>query len=387
MPTPKTKPTSRGNKVAAPAAESPRLLATLAAIDNALRKARTALLAADDAGLARALQAGEQRAVKELPDSHPRRQRALAEFAFERLYAEFVSMRPGFDAAAQQTASLLPAMGSNDLLARVLALRAFACGRDDQIERQVAVARQALGLAPADAFVGLYVHLALAGSLHWIGEFTSTALHFRPALTCARALGEPLLEAFALRNIAVAETKESRHAWEAGHATVHMAAQAEASLRGCIHYYLDKTSRRRLTYPWLCVAETLMLQGRFDDALLLYDEHLPAAQADGLLLQAAEGASRRARCLLSLQRLPAALDASDQALQWLAGYDDPDVAATVHSDRALVLTALGRDGDAAESLALAAAARATLTTLRERYRLPLLQALDGVVPLPISPAP
>jgi tetratricopeptide (TPR) repeat protein len=361
-----------------PAADSARVQSALEAINQALRQARAALLAFDDPAMELALQRATRRAEADLPAGHARRARTVAEAAVERLHAEFVSMRPGFDEAAVAAAAALPNAGHEDLLARVLALRCFASGRDDNIERQIATGRQAMMLAPADAFVGMYVHMALAGSLHWIGDFASTAAHFRPALMHARALAEPLLEAFALRNMAVAEVKESRHAIEAGHGSVHMAAQAEASLRGCIDFYLTRTSRRRLSYPWLCVAEALWLQDRYDAALALYDEHLPIAVSEGLLLQAAEAGSRRARCLLALERTDEALAASDQAVQWLKGYDDPDVTVTVQCDRALVLAALGRQGEAEQSRALAAAARATLTGLSDRWRLPLLQALDGL---------
>ena len=91
----------------------------------------------------------------------------------------------------------------------------------------------------------------------------------------------------------------------------------------------------------LLLAEMRMLQGRFDVALKLYDEHLPDADGQGRLPEVTAAISDRAHCLLRLGRAEAALAGAQSALARLDDWTPADIRAIVQDNMATVRASRG----------------------------------------------
>jgi tetratricopeptide (TPR) repeat protein len=309
------------------------------------------------------------------------RDNALADIAFMRLYAAFISLSVDIAEPSEQALRAAQQAGRQDLQAGIWAIRGYRFGRDDRIDEQLDGVQRALDLAGEnDHLAHVWAHLALAGTLQWLGDFDRTAHHYQPAVQHARASGDVTLQALALRHMMVIQAKEAFAACEAGSATPTLLQHAESGLRESIHFYLQKTTRRQLSFIWLWLAENLILQGRLEEALALQDEHLPQARAMGLRVQAAEAGARRAGALLQLGRPAEALRAMEQALQDLGDIADPEVRATVHRAHAQALRAqpTPRADEAAQADAAEQSALAARQAQRSRYLGSVQEASDRI---------
>jgi ATP/maltotriose-dependent transcriptional regulator MalT len=300
----------------------------------------------------------------------------IAEVAFLKLFADFSNPTPQFNTLADRALALTDPTQGAQRVAEIWALRAFVHGVRDELTDVARCARQALHLAAAsNHFARVYAHLALAGSLHWIGEFEETSAHLGPALVSARASGDAFLHLVALRQLALSEAKEARHQWERGEVSPQTLSQAETDVRGAIELTLRLAPTSSATYLHVYLAELLVLQKQFAAALLLLDQHLPLARSTTVWQLIAMAASRRALCLCALGRLDEALADSEEAQQACTHHHDPDLQGMVHADHASVLRAMGRADEAATHDRLAEEHRQRHQQLRVQHRDTLLLAL------------
>jgi ATP/maltotriose-dependent transcriptional regulator MalT len=309
----------------------------------------------------------------------PTTQADIAEVAFLKLFADFSNPTPQFNTLADRALALTDPAHGGQRVAEIWAMRAFVHGVRDELADVARCARHALHLAAANNhFARVYAHLALAGSLHWIGEFEKTSAHLGPALQSARASGDAFLHLVALRQLALSEAKEARHQWERAEVSPHTLSQAETDVRGAIELTLRLAPTSTATYLHVYMAELLTLQKQFAAALVLLDQHLPLARSTTVWQLIAMAASRRALCLCAVGRLDEALADSQEAQQACAHHDDPDLQGMVHADHATVLRAMGRTDEAAAQDQLAEQHRQRHQRLRVQHRDTLLLALAAV---------
>ncbi len=304
---------------------------------------------------------------------------ATAELAFVRLYAELAAGDAEFQTLFDQATACAQAAGLPHRVADAWALKAFWHGVHDELAALASCARHALAAAEANNhFARVYAHLALAGSLHWVGEYERSAAHFGPALNAARASGQAYLHLLAQRQLALAQAKEARHQWERGDVSAHSLRQAEFDLRAAITLTHELAPRNPAIYLHVFVAEMLTLQGEHSQALALLDEHLPLARSAQAWALVCIASICRAHCLNKTGQLTDALAASDDSLAASTQHPDPDLQAQVHTTRGAILHALGRSDEAAVQSHLAHSQRQQHQALSDQHRHTLLTALAGL---------
>jgi ATP/maltotriose-dependent transcriptional regulator MalT len=261
-------------------------------------------------------------------------------------------------------------------LSAAWAFLAFWHGVRNQFDGLCSAAKQALALAaPQHHLARVYAHMALAGALHWIGEYERTAAHFGPALAAARASGDAALNLFVQRQLALSQAKEARYLWSTGAVSIHALTQAEADLRGALQLTAELAPSNPATFLNIFLGEVLALQGQHAKALALLNLHESTAAALPLWPLVAISAARRAHSLLALGQTEAALLACETSQNAAAQQLDTEVNALVAAARAQVLQQLGRSAEAQAQRDLCAAAHAQWLALRQQHRDALLQAL------------
>lgn len=125
-------------------------------------------------------------------------------------------------------------------------------------------------------------------------------------------------------------------------------------------------------------AQLLVVLGRFEEALGLYDAHLRQASAQGLAYREARFLADRAWCLYNLAQPEAARLDAQRALCALSALYDADDRAAVHGRLAQVFAGLGEAASAAEQRQWAQTALAEHRAEQARWRHALGAALGGV---------
>jgi tetratricopeptide (TPR) repeat protein len=156
-------------------------------------------------------------------------------------------------------------------------------------------------------------------------------------------------------------------------------AQSETDLLASLAFSQKHAPQRNTTYLELCLADTLLLQGRFAESLAKFEAHIPAAMTASLVRQGHEATSRKSRCLLALGRHDEALAAGEEALSGMAAtLREHSMEITVHRDREFVLRALNRHAEADVHKALLDEAKDAIDAMRARYLERLMHALDPI---------
>jgi ATP/maltotriose-dependent transcriptional regulator MalT len=296
-----------------------------------------------------------------------------------RLYAELAAAGAEFQTLFDQATACAQAAGLPQRVADAWALKAFWHGVHDELAALASCARHTLATAEAkNYFARVYAHLALAGALHWVGEYERSAAHFGPALSAARASGQAHLHLLAQRQLALAQAKEARHQRERGDVSPHSLRQAEFDLRAAITLTHELAPRNPAIYLHVFVAEMLTLQGEHSQALALLDEHLPLARSAHAWALVCIASMCRAQCLHKTGHLHEALAASDDSLAASTQHPDPDLQAQAHTTRGAILQALGRSDEAAVQSHLAHHQRQQHQALSDQHRHTLFTALAGL---------
>ena len=130
-------------------------------------------------------------------------------------------------------------------------------------------------------------------------------------------------------------------------------------------------------------AQLLVVLGRFEEALALYDAHLSHASAEGMAHREARFMADRAWCLFQLAQPEAAWRDAERAHSALSALYDADDRAAVHGRLARVSAGLGLTAQAQYHHQLAQAALSEHRAEQARWR----QALDGALAETLPNAP
>ena len=101
-----------------------------------------------------------------------------------------------------------------------------------------------------------------------------------------------------------------------------------------------------MTLDHLLLAEMNVLQGRYAEALALYDTYLPSAEGDGFLHEVTAAMSDRGHCCLAMGRTDEGLAQLQTALQRVDESTPHDIRAIAHGNLAAALNRLGRSAEA-----------------------------------------
>jgi len=107
------------------------------------------------------------------------------------------------------------------------------------------------------------------------------------------------------------------------------------------------------TLDHLLLAEMRVLQRRYDEALALYEAHLPSAEGEGFLHEVTAAEADRGQCLIELGRREEGLAQLVAALKRVDESTPSDVRAIVHANLAAALKIMGRAAEAEQHRALA----------------------------------
>ena len=126
-----------------------------------------------------------------------------------------------------------------------------------------------------------------------------------------------------------------------------------AALRDSIAFASALAASVQRAIEHLALAEMQMLAGRYDEALAVYDAHLPGAEANGFLTEVTIAIADRALCLLRLGRAAEAASGIECALSRLDLATPAETRAIVHDNAATITLAAGRVREAQQHEQLA----------------------------------
>jgi tetratricopeptide (TPR) repeat protein len=349
---------------AAVARKPPAGQQVLQELDDALAAARSAddrvrLLALRVFMLSRMYRPYEAAAALEQAESHLRSagtRQATAWTLFARgSHAYFTSRSRESIAAFEACASMARELDLPELNGMAYGAQAFSYLKVDELRNAFDACMKVNALGEAAGPVALYLlHLALGSIRQGSGDLGGALEHFGAAGQHASRAGDPLAVVAMMARSAGIEAWLLRRQAARGDVGARAVEQALANLRGAINEAAEQETHAGLPELHLLEGAMLMLQRHYGPALATYDEHMPAAQVHGLRDDLVLARSDRARCMLGLGHVAAAVQAARDAVADSELVSMPDVRAIVLGNLAYVLWASGAYAEA-EAVAAQAA--------------------------------
>ncbi|GAB4475502.1 MAG: hypothetical protein OHK0044_20840 [Burkholderiaceae bacterium] len=183
-------------------------------------------------------------------------------------------------------------------------------------------------------------------------------------------MGDDVALASLLHRTACLQAAHVRQAAARGQRDATALRRAVAGLQASIEFAAQVGEAPGRALDELMLAEMLVLQQRYAEALALYGANLERAERDGRLVEVTVALADRAFCLLRTGHAQAALAAARAAQARLDDATPAEIRAIVHGNLASVLEELGHAEQAREHAALARIAwDATAHEQRETRRL------------------
>lgn len=292
----------------------------------------------------------------------------------------FVSITPKAMDKFRQAHDLACEAGDGDLQALALAWMATLNFNASRLPAMAAQLREALQLATqqnhaAKARLGL----VLADAHRFAGDDSRSQLWYQFAREHAIAEGDTSMMSALLHNISAMRAGRiglddcfDRGDMEAAHRAL---LEAESTAN---YDWGAGASALKTMVPLQARAQLLVVLGRWDEAVALFDSHLGRAKTEGLAHREARFVAERAWCHLRRDRPREALKDAKQAAKCIDAQFDPDDCAATHARLARVWRELSREDEALQHQALADQALAAYRAEQQRWRDALAQALEGL---------
>ena len=278
-------------------------------------------------------------------------------FAYVRAIDTYFSKRFA-DAQQKMYAALREARKLNDpsLIAECESALALFMQREGDVRAAVTHARSVLANSGAPLEARYRASLALA-SLHQDAHDHETAYRlYRETHDVVKDLDDEIAMASWLQRAALAKAAHARQSAGTGEVDVAGVKQAIADLQQCIEYAQQVPDGPTTTLDQLLLAEMYVLQKRYQQALSLYDAHLPQCEGDGFLHECTAAMADRANCLLQLGQTDAGYAQAVAALRRLDESAPADIRAIVHENMAAALDVVKQPAQARQHRTLAQAA-------------------------------
>ena len=294
-------------------------------------------------------------AEKQMPADAPRL--IKLRFAYVRAIDAYFSKRFA-DAQYQMYQALHEARKSNalSLIAECESALALFMQREGDVRAALAHARSVLANSDATLEARYRASLALA-SLHQDAHDHETAYRlYRETHDVVKVLDDEIAMASWLQRAALAKAAHARQSAGLGELDKSGVKQAIVDLQRCIEYAAQVPDGPTTTLDQLLLAEMYVLQKRYDQALALYDLHLPQCEGDGFLHECTAAMADRANCLLQLGQTDAGYAQAVAALRRLDESAPADIRAIVHENMAAALEAVKQPAQARQHRTMAQAA-------------------------------
>jgi tetratricopeptide (TPR) repeat protein len=192
------------------------------------------------------------------------------------------------------------------------------------------------------------------GSLHQDAyDYEEAARLYAEAEGLVQQLDDDIAMASWLKRSALTQAAHARQAAALGELDARTLANAVSALKKCIAFTSGLAEGPDTTLDHLLLAEMLVLQTRYGDAVALYDAYLPSAEGEGFLHEVTAALADRASCCIKLGRGEEGHAQLERALARVDETTPSDVRAIVHSNLATALTAEGRKQEAEQHHRLA----------------------------------
>jgi tetratricopeptide (TPR) repeat protein len=192
------------------------------------------------------------------------------------------------------------------------------------------------------------------GSLHQEAyDYVEAARLYRQAEGVVRQLDDDIAMASWLHRSAVTQASHARQAAALDELDARTLANAISALKKSIAFSSGLPEGPDTSINYLLLAELLVLQNRYVDALTLYDQHLPSAEGEGFLHEVTAAMADRAQCCIRLGRGDEGYAQLARALKRVDEATPSDIRAIVHANMAAALKIRGRDAEAEQHRQLA----------------------------------
>ncbi len=228
--------------------------------------------------------------------------------------------------------------------------------REGDIRAAASYARAVLANRAATPESRYRAFLAL-GSLHQDAyDYEEASRLYREAEGLVRQLDDEIAMASWLKRSALTQAAHARQAAALGELDARTLANAVDALKKSIAFAKGLEEGPEAMLDHLLLAEMYVLQRRYNDALALYDAHLPSADGEGFLHEVTVAMADSAHCCIELGRVD---DGYAQLLSALRRVDEStpsDIRAIVHSNMATALKKLGHGAEGKQHQTLASMA-------------------------------
>ncbi len=275
-------------------------------------------------------------AEQQVPADAP--QTLILRFAYVRAIDTYFSKRFG-DAQRKMAEALHAARQTADpaLIAECESALALFMQREGDVRSAMAYARSVLENPSAPLEARYRATLALA-SLHQDAHDHEAAYRlYRETHNVVQDLNDEIAMACWLQRAALSKAAHARQAAGRGELNQRSIKEAISALQQCIDYAAQVPDGPTTTLDHLLLAEMHVLQKRYEQALMLYDLHLPQCEGDGFLHECTAAMADRAICLLQLGQADAGYAQAVAALRRLDESTPADIRAIVHENMAAAL--------------------------------------------------
>jgi tetratricopeptide (TPR) repeat protein len=269
-------------------------------------------------------------------------------------------------------------LGHGALVGECESALALFLQREGDVRSTARCARAVLANAQATAESRYRAAIVLAALLHDASLYDEARRMFDEAREAAQSMDDDIAMASLLHRAASLQAAQVRQAAARGELDGAALDRAIGALQNSIEFGKQLGAAPGRALDELTLAEMLVLQGRFAEALALYEANLARAEQDGRLVEVTIAHSDRALCLLRTGHRAAALAAAQAAQARLDEATPAEIRAIAHGNLAAVLEALGHAEQAREHATLSRIAwQATAHEQRETRRL-LAEATETV---------
>ena len=278
-------------------------------------------------------------------------------FAYVRAIDTYFSMRFN-DAQRGMREALNEARRSNEaaLATECESALALFMQREGDVRAAAHHARSVLANAAATLEARYRASLALASLHQDAHDYEAAYRLYQQTHNVVRDLGDEIAMACALQRAALSKAAHARQSAGSGDLDAGRVKEAIQALQQCIDYASQVPDGPTTTLDHLLLAEMYVLQRRYQQALELYDLHLPRCEGDGFLHECTVALADRAHCLLQLGQTDAGYAGAVVALRRLDESTPADVRAIVHENMAAALEAVMQPMQARQHRTMAQAA-------------------------------